>query len=243
MSKNKNFSVIITGEWPGAGQSTTAKILAQSLAFERIYAGALFRKFAFVWNQKQKNISWDQFTHQAQTNTLNLEQYHFNESNFNESILHQFQHQLKTQNTPELWDKIIDTFSLMALKKPGVVVEAKVGVLLDQTGLVSLTNIKHKLYKFLLTCPPEISAHRVIKRKIENGELAPLDQDSNYYAQLIRDTATEIIERHLRDWERYEIIYGIYRSDIYKPGIIKIDTSNKSEDQVVTDILQQLSPS
>jgi len=40
------FSIVITGEWPGAGQSTTASLLAKKLGFLRVYAGMLFRRFA-----------------------------------------------------------------------------------------------------------------------------------------------------------------------------------------------------
>ncbi len=235
---DKHFSIVITGEWPGAGQSTTASLIAQNLNFTRVYAGFLFRKFAHNWNIEKKNLTWPEFEKQVADNKLNLDANPFQESDFNELILHQFQGQLKKVGTPEIWDKIIDTQSLEALKNPGVVVEAKVGVLLDQTGLVPNFHPKHSIYKFLLTCPPEISSHRVIKRKILNGELPQMDQDNETYLDLVRQTTTETIDRHLRDWERYEKIYGIYRSDIYKDDIIKIDTSDINQQQVVDSILE-----
>lgn len=231
------YSLIITGEWPGAGQSTTASILAKRLGFTRVYAGFLFRKFAHIWNLEKSRLSWPEFETAFSQNRLNLDNYPFQESDFNEVILHKWQHQLKSVDTPELWDKIIDQQSLLALNKPGVIVEAKVGVLLDKTKLVKLGRLHHKIYKFLLTCPPEISAHRVIKRKIENGELPPMDQNTSAYIDLVRQTTQEDISRHLRDWERYEKIYGIYRSSIYKPGIIKVNTADRSEQEVVDTII------
>jgi len=237
MPNPPSFSLVITGEWPGAGQSTTAKLVAEKLNFARIYAGSLFRKFAHVWNLEKKTLSWTEFENRAKTNTLNLDTYSFNENQFNEATPHAFQHQLRIVNTPEVWDKIIDTHSLISLKKPGVIVEAKVGVLLDHTGLGSFKGLKHRVYKILLTCPPEISAHRVIKRKIENGEIEAIDQDHEQYLALVRTTTTEIIERHLRDWERYEKIYGIYRSDIYKRGIMKVNTAAKTEAQVADTVI------
>ncbi len=236
----KAFSIVITGEWPGAGQSTTAKLVANLLGFERVYAGELFRKFAHVWRHYQSKISFQEFTQKIVNHTIDLENHPFIEDDFNEQTLHTFQHQLKTDGTPDVWDKIIDTQSLQALKRPGVVVEAKVGVLLDKTGLGNFRSVKHKIYKVLLICPPEISAHRVIKRKIENQELPSLDKDSPHYINLVRETTQETINRHLRDWERYEKIYGIFRSDIYRKGVIKINTAQKSPQEVAQAIIDYI---
>lgn len=238
---SENYSIVITGEWPGAGQSTTAKLLAQKLNFTRVYAGSLFRQFAHIWNIEKNHLRWQEFEHRAQTNTLNLDSYPFDESHFNESILHSWQHQLKAENTPEVWDRIIDQQSLLALQKPGMVVEGKVGVLIDKTGLGTLKNLSHQIFKILLVCPPEISAHRVIKRQIENGEVPSSDTSHPSYQKLVRTTTTDIIQRHLRDWERYEKIYGIKRSDIYKPDIHQIFTTNKSPSSVVSSIIQTIS--
>jgi cytidylate kinase len=237
---NANFSVVITGEWPGAGQSTTAKLLSERLGFKRVYAGFLFRKFAYVWKLEKDHYTWEEFERRFVNNDINLDRYPFTENQFDEGTLHAWQLQLKQVETPDLWDKIIDQQSLLALRQPGVVVEAKVGVLLDKTGLVKLGRLKHKIFKFLLTCPPEISAHRVIKRKIENGELTGIVQDGPEYFDLVRETTTETINRHLRDWERYEKIYGIFRSSIYKPGIIKVSTAERSEAEVVNTIMDIL---
>jgi len=236
-----NYSIVITGEWPGAGQSTTASLLAGKLHFTRVYAGFLFRKFAFVWQQEKPHHTWAEFEHLFATNQKNLDHYHFTEADFNEKTLHAWQHQLKSVNTPDVWDKIIDRQSLLALQKPGVVVEAKVGVLLDKTQLLPPKKVSHPIYKFLLTCPPEISSHRVIKRAIENGELSPVDQNNPEYTELVRQTTTETISRHLRDWERYEKIYHLYRSDIYKKDIIKVSTAERSEVEVVDAIVNIIS--
>lgn len=235
-----DYSIVITGEWPGAGQSTTAMLLAQKLHLDRVYAGLLFRKFAHIWKLKKAHLSWDQFESQFTSGQIKLADYAFTEADFNEKTLHEFQLQLKQVKTPELWDKITDTESLRALHRPGVVVEAKVGVLLNKTGLEKSRRLGHKIYKILLVCAPEISAHRIIKRKIQNGELAPLQQSDPRYLELVRQTAAETISRHLRDWERYEKIYGIYRSDIYKPGITKIQTADKSPQKVVDAIIEVL---
>lgn len=241
-SPHNNFSIVITGEWPGSGQSTTAILLAESLNFKRIYAGFLFRKFGYVWNIEKHHMSWSEYEHGIESNQINLDDYEFKESDFNETINHQFQHQLKSVKTPELWDKIVDRQSLIALQKPGSVVEGKVGVLLDKTSLAPPQKLNHAIHKILLTCPPEISAHRVIKRKIENGELEAMDKKNNAYKYLVRDTANEIIKRHLRDWERYEIIYGIKRSDIYKKDILQVDTSQKTPNEVVDAVLDIVTP-
>ena len=237
---NKNFSIVITGEWPGAGQSTTAALLAKNLGFKRVYAGFLFRKFAHVWNIEKNNYTWEQFEALFENDQIHLDKYTFLEKDFNEKTLHACQHQLKKLETPDTWDKIIDKQSLLALTKPGVVVEAKVGVLLDDTGLASLKEVKHTIYKILLTCPPEISSHRIIKRKTENGEIDPMDQESEEYLDLVRKTATETIKRHLRDWERYEKIYGIKRSSIYNPSIIKVSTADMNEEEVVKEVLRKI---
>jgi cytidylate kinase len=239
--QNPNYSIVVTGEWPGAGQSTTAKILAQKLGFTRVYAGLLQRKFAHIWNLEKKSRNWQQFQSLFEADPSKLDNYTFNETDFNEKILHQWQLQLQSVNTPEFWDKLVEIQSLLALEKPGIIVEAKVGVLLDKTGLVKSKRLPHKIYKILLTCPPEISAHRVIKRKIENHELPTMNQDNPRYLDLIRETTTETINRHLRDWERYEKIYGIYRSSIYKPGIIKVNTAEREVDEVVNTILNIIS--
>jgi cytidylate kinase len=231
------FSVVITGEWPGAGQSTTATLLAQKLHFTRVYAGFLFRKFAYVWHVEKDKLTWAEFQTKFSQNQINLDDYSFQESDFSEQINMQWINQLKTAGLPEMWDKIIDRQSLLALQKPGVVVEAKVGVLLDQTKLIPPQKYNHTIFKFLLTCPPEISAHRVIKRKIENGELPTMDQNNEAYLDLVRKTTNEDIKRHLSDWERYEKIYGIFRSDIYKPGIIKVTTAEKTAVEVVDTII------
>jgi cytidylate kinase len=236
MSQGK-YSIIITGEWPGAGQSTTAKLLAHKLQFDRVYAGFLMRKFAQIWHQESKRLHWQEFESKVINKEIDFSDYHFHESEFQERTLHTFQYQLQKVGTPDLWDKIIDLQSLVALKRPGVVVEAKVGVLLDQTKLIKLGRLSHRIYKILLTCPPEISSHRVIKRKIENKELPAMDQDHPRYLDLIRETTTETINRHLRDWERYEKIYGIYRSSIYKPGIIKVNTAERDASEVVGTIM------
>ena len=236
----QNYSIVITGEWPGAGQSTTARLIADKLGFTRVYAGFLFRLFGYIWDKEKDNLDWKQFESSIVEGTIDLDSYQFSEADFNEQLNNQFQHQLRSVGTPEIWDKIIDQKSLEALKKPGVVVEGKVGVLLEKTGLVPDFKPEHKIIKILLTCPPEISAHRVIKRKIENGELGDMDQKGDQYNELVRETAQDIISRHLRDWERYEKIYGIYRSDIYKPGITEVDSSNKTQDQVVDTILKTI---
>lgn len=234
------YSLVITGEWPGAGQSTTATLLAQKLHFTRVYAGSLFRKFAHIWNLEKSRLSWTNFENQIAHNHLDLDTYPFTEKDFNEHILHQFQLQLKQVNTPEVWDKIIDTQSLIALQKPRQVVEGKVGVLLDKTGLVKPFRPPHPVFKFLLICPPEISAHRVITRQIQNGELPRMSQTGEAYLELVRQTTTDTINRHLRDWERYEIIYSIRRSDIYKRGIIKINTAERDQTEVVNAILDTI---
>jgi cytidylate kinase len=236
MNTDIPFSVVVTGEWPGSGQSTTATMLAKRLGFKRVYAGFLFRKFAKVWDMEKNNMTWEEFEKRFSSGKSSLDDYHFEESDFNEKVLHQWQFQLKSVNTPDVWDKIIDQQSLRALQQPGNVVEGKVGVLLDKTGLIKPFRVKHKVFKFLLTCPPEISTHRVMKRKIENGEMQPIDQDSETYQELIRSTTTETIGRHLRDWERYETIYGIKRSDVYKRGIHRIFTAERSEEEVVDAI-------
>lgn len=232
----KPYSVVVTGEWPGAGQSTTAMILAQRLGFERVYAGFLFRKFAFVWSKEKERLGWEKFEYMFEHNEIDLDNYTFKESDFSEKTLHEWQYQLKQVKTPDLWDKIIDRQSLKALMRPGVLVEAKVGVLLDKTGLLK-EKPKHRIFKFLLTCPPEISSHRVMKRKMENKELEVMDKDSTAYTELVRETTTETINRHLRDWERYEKIYGIRRSSIYRPGIIRVFTADKSQEEVVETII------
>lgn len=238
--KNDNYSIVITGEWPGAGQSTTATLLAEKLGFTRVYAGFLFRKFGYIWNIEKENTTWEEFEQKVAQNQLDLDAYNFTESDFNEELNHKFQYQLRNVNTPDLWDKIIDTQSLLALQKTKTVVEGKVGVLLDKTGIIKDFQAKHPVYKFLLTCPPEISSHRVIKRKIANGELPPMNQDDEKYLELVRHTTTETINRHLRDWERYEKIYGIYRSDIYKDDIFKVDTSDRTKEQVVSEIINTI---
>lgn len=240
----KNFSLVITGEWPGAGQSTTAKMLANKLGFERVYAGLLQRHFAYIWNLEKAHLSWEKFVSLFLDDHIKLTDYPFSEPDFNEAINVQWVNQLKTVGIPEMWDKIIDQQSLNALRRPGTVVEGKVGVLIDKTGLGNLKNLDHKVYKILLVCPPEISAHRVLKRKVENHEITAIDQDSPEYLNLVRDTTSSIIKRHLKDWERYEKIYGIRRSDIYKRGIIQIYTTNKEPEEVVQTILDLLvSPS
>src|SRR3989344_6984091 len=235
--ENTNFSLVITGEWPGAGQSTTTALLAKKLAFTRVYAGFLFRKFGYIWNLEKAHLSWQEFERQVAGNQLDLDSYPFSEADFNEDLNHQFQHQLKNVNTPDIWDKIIDTQSLLALQKPRVVVEGKVGVLLDKTGLINNFKPRHPVYKFLLTCPPEISSHRIIQRKIKNGELSPLNKQGEAYLELVRQTTTQTINRHLRDWERYEKIYGIYRSDIYKRGVTGISTADKPANEVAAAII------
>jgi len=236
----KNYSIVITGEWPGAGQTTTAILLSQKLHFTRVYAGFLFRKFAHVWQLEKHRYSWQEFEDQFLQGHIKPDQYQFTENDFNEKTLHQWQHQLKTANTPDMWDKMIETQSLLALRKPQVLVEAKIGVLLDKTNLLPPQKVRHKIIKFLLTCPPEISSHRVIKRKIKNQELPPMDIKSSAYQQLVRDTTQETISRQLRDWERYEKIYGIKRSDIYKPEINQISTEQKSPQQIIKEILTHL---
>jgi cytidylate kinase len=237
LQSKQPFSVVITGEWPGAGQSTTASMLAKKLGFSRVYAGMLFRSFAYAWQIEKKRMSWQEFEGKVSNGELTIQDYQFKETDFNEQDLHEFQFQIKKSVDPGLWDKIIDRHSLLALSNPGVIVEAKVGVLLDKTKLLPNTRRKHKVFRFLLTCPPEISAHRVIKRKIENKELQPMDKESDAYIQLVRETTTETINRHLRDWERYEQIYGIYRSDIYRPGIFRVFTADKSQEEVVEVLL------
>jgi cytidylate kinase len=235
------FSIVITGEWPGAGQSTTASLLAKQLGFRRVYAGFLFRKFAHVWNQVKDKMSWETFEQGVEDGSIDIGDYEFNETDFQEKTLHAFQFQLKKAQLPELWDKIIDKQSLVALDSPRVVVEAKVGVLLDKTGLMPAKRRRHRVFKVLLTCPPEISSHRMIKRKMDNHELERLEKDSPKYLDLVRETATETIERHMRDWERYEKIYGIYRSSIYRPGIIRVFTADKRQEEVVAVILSVIS--
>jgi cytidylate kinase len=64
-----------------------------------------------------------------------------------------------------------------------------------------------------------------------------MNQEDETYLELVRQTTTETISRHLRDWERYEKIYGIYRSDIYKRGIIKVNTAERTQEEVVRLIL------
>ncbi len=231
------YSVVITGEWPGAGQSTTALMLAKKLGFQRVYAGKLFRAFAHAWQIEKERTDWDTFEQSVKMGKFDLDSYGFEETDFNEQHLHAFQFQLKKSKNPSLWDMIIDKHSLEALLKPGMVVEAKVGVLLDKIKVFPKVRRKHKVFKFLLTCPPEISAHRVIKRKIENGELSPMDKESEDYLKLVRQTTTETINRHLRDWERYEKIYGIYRSDIYRRGIYRVFTADKTQEEVVNTLI------
>ena len=76
--------------------------------------------------------------------------------------------------------------------------------------------------------------------KIDNGELEPMVQDSPEYLELVRQTATETINRHLRDWERYEKIYSIFRSDIYSEDVHQVSTANTPPEKVVATILDIL---
>jgi cytidylate kinase len=239
MSK-ANFSIVITGEWPGVGQSTTAKLLAQELGFERVYAGLLQRHFAYIWDKLKSKISWNEFVDRFHTNTIKLSDFPFSEKDFNEDVNVQWSNQLKSVGIPEMWDKIIDQQSLNALKRPGTVVEGKVGVMIDKIGLGTFKDVNHKICKILLICPPEISTHRIIKRKMENHELQPMDTDSQQYQALVQKTTSGIIKRHLKDWERYEKIYSIKRSDIYKSDIFQVFTTNKEPQEVITTILEHI---
>jgi cytidylate kinase len=235
---DKKYSVIVTGEWPGAGQSTTAKCLASTLQFKRVYAGLLFRKFAFIWDQEKKQLDWDAFQKAFATNQINLDKYSFSETHFNESILHSFQKELKKAGTPEVWDKVIDRHSLESLLEPDVVVEAKIGVVLDKTGLVKPFKPTHQILKFLLTCPPEVTAERIIKRQMQNGEISTLKKDTPEYKKVLYDMQDNLIKRHLRDWDRYQRIYHIDRDDLYAPDIYQIETATRDEAAVVAEILE-----
>lgn len=239
---SNNFSVAITGEWPGAGQTTTAKKLAQELNFIRVYAGFLFRKFAFTWDIQQAHQTWDEFETAIANNSFDLDSIPFEEKYFSQKTLQRWQDQLKKVKNMAMWDKIIEQQSQKALGRPGVLVEAKLAVVLDQIDLGLPVKFEHKIIKILLTCPPEVTAKRIIQRKIENHEIEQEVLSSEDYQKLVTATKKELTEINLNDWQRYEEIYHIKRNDIFGPNIHQIDTSNKNEQEVlatVIDVIRQ----
>ena len=144
---------------------------------------------------------------------------------------------LQNSKYPRLWDQIIDLQSLKALNQPGMIVEGKVAVVLDKIKLpVKLNPINHKVVKVLLCCDPKVAATRIIKRKILNKELKPLKKDSIEYQNQVEYTQKELTSRHIEDWRRYKEIYQINRKMLNQNDILKIDTSNKAQKQVIKDI-------
>lgn len=233
-----NFSIAITGEWPGAGQTTTAKELAQKLGLVRVYAGFLFRKFAFVWSIQKNHLSWTEFEQSIVKNTFDLDSIPFEEKHFSQQTLSDWQGQLKKVKNMDMWDKILERQSQKALSKPGVIVEAKLAVVLDQIDLGLPLKFNHRIIKILLTCPPDITAKRIIQRKIENGEINRHAIDSRSYDSLVGQTKKELMRINLNDWQRYTKIYNIDRDAIYGSDIHQIDTSNKNEQEVLAAIIE-----
>jgi cytidylate kinase len=236
------YSIAITGEWPGAGQTTTAKVLATKLGLVRVYAGFLFRKFAYIWDIQQKHQAWNQFERSIAENTFDIDSIPFDESDFNQQTLSRWQNQLQRVKNMDMWDKILEQQSQKALSKPGVLVEAKLAVVLDQIDLGLPVNFDHRIIKILLTCPPKITAKRIIQRKIDNHEIVTSTTDAKSYSHLVSATKKELMEINLNDWRRYEKIYHIKREAIYGSGIHQIDTSSKNEQEVanaVIDLIQQ----
>jgi cytidylate kinase len=235
-----NYSIAITGEWPGAGQTTTAKALSQKLGLVRVYAGFLFRKFAYVWDIQRQHQNWEQFERSIVDQTFDISSIPFEESSFNQKTLTQWQNQLKRVDNMDMWDKIIEQQSQKALSKPGVLVEAKLAVVLDQIDLGLPRKFNHRIIKILLTCPPKITAKRIIQRKIDNQELSPDSLNTKTYTKLVAETKKELMQINLNDWKRYEQIYKISRDEIYGPDIHQIDTSGKNEQEVVNAIIKLL---
>lgn len=242
MTQTNQFSIAISGEWPGAGQTTTAKMVAKELEFIRVYAGFLFRKFAFIWDIQQKHQTWTEFQQSIIDNSFDLDSIPFQEKYFNQKTLSAWQEQLKKVNDMEVWDKIIDTQSLKALSKPGVVVEGKVAVVLDKINLNIPTQFNHPVIKVLLTCPPKVTAQRIIQRKIYNQEIEPISPQSQQYVAQVEATKAELVAINNADWKRYQEIYGVSRQDLYDDDIYKINTENKNEQEVLAAVLNVVKP-
>ena len=239
MLDTNKFSLTITGEWPGAGQSTTAKLIAKKLKLERVYAGYLFRKFAHAWNIHKKKMSWNQFEDAIANQKIDLDKIDFSEKKFNEKLLHSWQKDIRQSKDLSLWDKIIDLQSFKALQKPGMVVEAKVGVVVDKIDFgLPKQKRSHKIYKFLLTCTPEVSAQRVLERKVLNREIDSISKESPNYQKVVQKTRRDLIKRHLSDWKRYKKIYNLDRDLLYQKDIFQIDTSAQNQNAVVNSIIQ-----
>lgn len=237
------FILLITGERPGTGETTAAKTVAEKLNIPRHYAGLTRRKLAFIWHNEfqDQDKPWYEFEAALEQNEIDLDSILFDEDDFDETILVEFNHaQSQGQINTDLIDNLIDNetkkvYQAAIENRQALVIGAKLAVLLDLiTGNeVDFDNKDIPIIPISLVVDTITGIERVMKRKIEKNEVGV---NSRSEKELFDQTAEQITKRIKQDWTRFEHIYDVHPQDLYREGIIQIDTTNLSPEEVVQAI-------
>lgn len=233
-----NAAILISGERPGSGQTTVAKYIAEKFALPRHYAGRVRRSAAVALNLRITgggDIST--FVELISRDSPHMPIPLLSEEQFNEQALVDFGTLVaRPDNWPLLTsvERLIDRSSVLALAegKP-VVIEGKLAVIASEIFPVPNTNPIPTL-RFLLEAPPiEVTAQRVLDRRIANGEV--IVNSPSQRENLLRETTDLLKERDKQDWKRYGQAHGIAPRDLRRPGV-NIINANRPLDEVLGDV-------
>ena len=148
-----NTVFLVTGTGPGSGQTSIARFLAETFDIPRRYAGFTKRKLAHIYtNTFQGN--WNTFS-DAIRNDYQTSQIEFNEKDFDEDVLANFNRAIETNehNNP-FWNDYIDQDIARSVEKGGCVAEGKLAVVIDQiTKCPELDSLAFPIIQILLLSP------------------------------------------------------------------------------------------
>lgn len=247
--KSARFVVLITGETPGTGSSSNAKLVAEYFGLPRISAGGFFRALAWEFQAFVEQQQATNTLSQVYAEFMELYQTTFNREGVEgiknlltasigkpntEEVLTTFhraiaEHTAQTGQQTTLWDQFVDMLAIDATfsEPAGAVLEGKVSIFaleLDQMirAFGSDPRFSIPIFRILLKVTPEEAARRISERESTV-------------------TAQQVVERAAYDFFRYTTIYTrdtvpITSAILSETADYSIDTDGRPLDVVADDI-------
>ncbi len=259
MSKFNPLSVgiLLSGKWPGSGATRVMDLLSETLDLPKVSAGMVRRSAAHQWHEwiethGDNQSSWDQFeASYLASPTLPVDM--LDESLFSDDNLNTFNYaQKEYSQQPEFWEQLPEQLIYGPDLHPGIT-QGDLAVIYDQlvpadSAVSSQTETKKTqatdilIFRVLLTVDPDEAAKRVLQReqtKKAKGTSYLMDIDSIKKDNQIRFD---------RDWTELSKTYNHRRygrpiepQDLAKePGVIIIDTTHLTADEVVQEIIETI---
>ncbi len=250
------FRFVFGSEKPGTGSSTAVLLFSQRLDLKAFSSSSVHRAIVahYVdWTQKNhyedSQVTWDFFEnlYLHSPNKVELIEKYLDNSLSGERALVRFKENQQTfSKNLEFWTKIPDIFSHEALSTYHII-EGKLAVIIDQI-IGDFPSGVHFVFRIFLTADPEVSAERVLNRKIAKGEVAR--PTSNEEKQILLKQTIENNEKRIKgDKASYSKTYSTnlltgqpisfeLKKDLEKrDDVLVIDTTEKDPEQVFAEIL------